>query len=611
VLKSQGFCLRFELKLIESIQGESVIPNLSEATIRHHTIAQSFERGQSYYRAGSVHSLIQRGDRLLARVEGSEAIDYQVDVQFDQGCITRATCTCPYDYEGWCKHIVATLLTCLHQPNRIEQRPELATLLASLNREQLQTIVQNLANEQPEWMDAVEVQIALLTPSKTQKSQKAPRRTTVDPKPIERQVERIIYRYVGQWNDEPALDEIREMLQKADKFLEQGDGNNALIILGAIVQAYVQDWMNLDGSSGESGAFFEELDSALTEAILSAELSERERQHWQKKLKNWQKEVDDYGVDSFEMSLTALAQGWDYPPLREVLQGNVTELGAWEDEAPDFADDLAWIRLKILDRRGRHQEYLYFAEAEGQTDRYLQMLAKLGRTEEAIAQAQQQMSTPGEALALAQTLRERGELEQALKIATKGLSLGGHEQYQLAVWTSELAEGMDQEIALQARLKAFQLQISLSDYLKLKELAGHRWDSLQLELLTQLRQGSSSLKVKAKAAIFLEEGLIDDAIATVASLSSFESDIIHPVMDAAVSRRPDWVIENARPHAEAIMNAAQAQYYHHAINWLRRVRAAYLQLEEEEEWKRYRTTLTQTHARKHKLISMLQQRDLI
>ena len=169
-----------------------MIPKLSEPTIRHHAIAQSFERGQSYYWAGSVHSLIQRGDRLLARVEGSEVNDYQVDVHFDQGSVTRVTCPCPYDYEGWCKHIVAAVLTCLHQPDHIEQRPELATLLASLNREQLQAIVQNLANEQPEWMDAVEAQIALLTPSKTQKSQKVPRRTTVDPKPIERQVERII-----------------------------------------------------------------------------------------------------------------------------------------------------------------------------------------------------------------------------------------------------------------------------------------------------------------------------------------------------------------------------------------------------------------------------------
>jgi uncharacterized Zn finger protein len=129
--------------------------------IRHQTIAQSFERDQSYYRDGSVDSLVQRGNRLTAKVEGSEATPYQVSIHFDDGGITQATCTCPYDYEGCCKHIVATLLTCLHQPEQIEQRPELANLLANLNREQLQTILQNLADEEPEWIDAIEAQISL------------------------------------------------------------------------------------------------------------------------------------------------------------------------------------------------------------------------------------------------------------------------------------------------------------------------------------------------------------------------------------------------------------------------------------------------------------------
>jgi uncharacterized Zn finger protein len=587
-----------------------MIPALSEVTIRHHAIAQSFERGQEYYRSGSAYSLVQRGNSLSAQVEGSEVDPYRVNIQFDIGGITSVTCTCPYDYEGWCKHIVATLLTCLHQPDQIDQRPELAKLLAPLNREQLQTIVQNLANEEPEWIDAIEDQIALLTPSKTTKSKKVTRRTTVDPKPVKRQVERILNRYAAQWNDKPALDEIRGILQKADSFLEQGDGNNALIILSAIVRAYVQDWMNLDGSSGESGAFFAELDDALTEAILSAEWSNENRQQWQKDLMNWRKEVDDYGIDSFEMSLTALEQGWDYSPLQDVLQGEITELG-WEDGAPNFADDLAQIRLKILERQGRHQEYLYLAEAEGQTDRYLQMLAKLGRTEEAIVQAQQQMSTAGEAWTLAQALREQGELEQALSIATQGLSLGGYDQYRLAVWTSELAEGINQDIAHQARLTAFQIQPSLPDYLKLQELSGDKWETLQQELLTKLRGASDNLYTEARVAIFLKEGLIDAAISTVDQLSSYQSEIIHPVMDAAITYHPEWVIENARRRAESIMNEGKAQYYYHATNWLRKVRAAYLQLGQEQDWQRYQKELLQTHARKRKLVSMLQQRDLI
>ena len=589
-----------------------MIPKLSEATIRRYATAQSFDRGQSYFGNGSVASLIQRGDVLSASVEGSEAEPYRVQVHFDQGGITSANCTCSYDFELWCKHIIATLLTCLHQPAQIEQRSELAKLLAPLSREQLQTIVQSVAEQQPDWLEAIEQQISQLTSTPATKTQKPLRRTTVNPKPIEQQVEQIIDRYTEQWNDEPALDEIWSIVQKAEKFIEQDDGNNALVIVGAIVRAYVPNWMNLDGSDGASGDFFEGLDEALTEAILSAELSEADRQQWQQEVEGWRAEVDDYGVESFDMSLAALEQGWDYLPLQQVLQGEVTELGAWAGEAPKFADNLAVVRLKILERQGRHEEYLYLAEAEGQTERYLQMLAKLGRTEEAIAQAQQQMSTTEEALTLAQTLRSQGELEQALSIATQGLALvGGHSKYRLAVWTSELAEDISQEIALQARLTAFQIDPSLSDYLKLQELAGDRWADLRQELLTQLRTESNSLDARAKAAIFLEEGLIDDAISAVDRLSSYESDIIHPVMDAAVAQRPEWVIENARRRAESIMTEGKAQYYYHAVNWLRKIRAAYLQLEQLEEWKRYRTELLQTHARKRKLVSLLEQRDLV
>jgi uncharacterized Zn finger protein len=446
--------------------------------IRRHATSQSFERGQHYYRTEAVSSLIQRGDVLSAQVEGTEAVPYQIRICFDSSGIKTASCSCLYDYEGWCKHIVATLLICLYQSNQIEQRPELAKQLASLTREQLQTIVQNLAQAHPDWTDAIESQIIQLV-SPNQKASKSTRRTAIAPKPIEQQVERIIDRSAGQWTDTPALDEIREILQKADAFLDQGDGNNALIILGAIARAYMQDWMNLDGSSGESGDFFEELNDALTEAILSAELSASDRKKWQAEIEAWRSEVDDYGIsEGFAMSLTALAQGWDYLPLKRVLQGEITNLGAWEDEAPHFADDLALIRLRILERQERYQEYLYFAEAESQTDRYLQMLAKLGRTEEAVSQAQQQMGTPGEAWTLAQALREQGEFEQALQIAMQGLRLEGDGKYQLAVWTSELAEGIDHSAALQTRYAAFKIHPALSDYLKLQELSGEHWESL-------------------------------------------------------------------------------------------------------------------------------------
>ena len=99
------------------------IPQLSETTIRRQATAQSFERGKAYFQSGAVGHLQQRGNTLQAEVEGSEVEPYTVCLTFDKGGLTSADCSCAYSFEGWCKHIVATALVCVHQPESIEERP--------------------------------------------------------------------------------------------------------------------------------------------------------------------------------------------------------------------------------------------------------------------------------------------------------------------------------------------------------------------------------------------------------------------------------------------------------------------------------------------------------
>jgi uncharacterized Zn finger protein len=86
------------------------IPSLSEATLRTHSSAASYSRGRSYYERGAVIDTVVRGNLLEGAVEGSQYTPYHVQVGFDAGGVSTATCTCPYDYGGWCKHIIALLL---------------------------------------------------------------------------------------------------------------------------------------------------------------------------------------------------------------------------------------------------------------------------------------------------------------------------------------------------------------------------------------------------------------------------------------------------------------------------------------------------------------------
>ena len=98
------------------------IPNLTLATIQRHTTDSSYTRGQDYLRSGAVVSLTQRQQTLQAEVEGNEPTPYRITIDWDGGGVTQADCTCPYSFEGWCKHIVATLLTYVQQPDAVDRR---------------------------------------------------------------------------------------------------------------------------------------------------------------------------------------------------------------------------------------------------------------------------------------------------------------------------------------------------------------------------------------------------------------------------------------------------------------------------------------------------------
>ncbi|EGK88847.1 SWIM zinc finger domain-containing protein [Microcoleus vaginatus PCC 9802] len=590
------------------------IPKLSETTIEHHTSAQSLKRGEAYYLAGNVIRAVRRGNMVQAVVEGSEVEPYRVTLPFDDaGLASTLFCTCPYDNGGWCKHIVATLLLCLRQPEIIEQGPTLEQLLDRLNDVQTQQLIQHLVKKEPSLIDAIERYINLSAiPAPSNQPTKAPRHTSIDPAPFRHQVRRILREAVRYFEDgweeeDPISEELLDVIQRAQEFSEQGDGNNALVILEAITTACVEDWDDVEEFGAENYEIANALNEAWTEAILTAQLTAEEEIDLQVMLEAWQ---DEWNCD-FSMSLEALRQGWDDPLLQQVLEGNITGSGVWAGDAPDCAHDLSLIRLQILDRQERDQEYLYLAQAEGCTQQYLTMLTRLGRVEEAVEAAATQMQSAEDALALVQTLKQQGALEQALKICQAGLNLSGHCHYQLATSMSELAVELgEDEVALNARIQIFKIQPSFRDYSLVKELAKDSWSTLKADLLATLKSNETWNFTNAKVDIFLDEGMIEDAIALADGLGYYESALIHRVMGAAISHSPDWVIANACRRAASIMDQGKSSEYTLAIKWLEKARAAYLHTGQNLQWSAYRSQLMQVHSRKRKLMEMLKSPNL-
>ncbi|MEQ8385490.1 MAG: SWIM zinc finger family protein [Coleofasciculus sp. A1-SPW-01] len=595
------------------------IPELLETHYRDRTTPKVFQRGEQYYHSGAVVSCCSRGNTIQATVEGNEVEPYRVNLQFDRAGIKQANCTCAYTFEGWCKHIVATALLCLHQPETIQERPSLEQLLDQLNLVQTQGLIQKLVAKQPELIDDIDNIVTQITQPIPQAPIRAKRQTSVNPQPYRSQVKSLMRNALRYWEegyeDNPIEEELPDILAQAQAFSEQGDGNNALVILEAITQACTEDWDDLVEYGGDSDYLMSLLDPVWAEAILSAEFQPGEEVDLQINLEDWQ---DRLGA-TFNLASAALRQGWDDLALQAVLRGESTDL--WEDNRPDDADQLTRIRLSILERQQRQEEYLNLARAEAIEPEYLTMLTRLGRVDEVMAQ-KNQLTCVEQALEVAKALREQDAIPEALLIAQHGLTLPesmpshsywatlsqykplGIHRYQLADWTSNLAEGLgEQKAALSARIEAFKAQPSFKDYQSVQHLAGENWLTVQGDLLEHLRQCDSWSTQEAQVDIFLHEKLIDDAIAALGRYC--RDPLIHRVMDVAIFHRPEWVIEQARHHAEDIINQGKAKAYDAAVEWLQKARAAYFQLGQQSEWNDYRTQLMTTHARKYKLMGLL------
>lgn len=601
------------------------IPSLTESLIRDRTTGKVFQRGEQYYQSGAILNICSRGNTVQATVEGNEVEPYRISIQLDRGGIKQASCNCAYAFEGWCKHIVATTLVCLRQPATVLERPSLEQLLDQLNPIQTQHLLQELVAEAPELIDQIDRLVTLIVQPTPQAVTKTKRQTSVDPKPYRYQVQQLMREALRCWEyggEEDPLDEsLPELVEQAAKFTQSGYSNDALAILAAITQACAEDWDDVAEYGADGDRLIALLDPVWAEAILCTEFQTGEAVDLQINLEAWQ---DSLG-SSFELSSAALRQGWDDAALQAVLQGKSNNV--WEDNRPDYADKLAQVRLQILERQGRQAEYLNFAAAEAQITDYLTMLIRLGRISEVMA-AQSQLIYSEQALVVAKALREQDLVSEALEIGLFGLTLSelprskpfwetinqtntsSLPNYQLADWTSELAEGLgNSEAALFARIQAFKSQPSFRDYQKARHLAEASWSIVKFDLLNYLRQREGIWRVQeAKVDIFLDEGLVDEAIAALGNYA--DSHLVHRVMIAAIPHQPEWVIKQARHYAEDIMNRAKANAYDQAAEWLRKARAAYLHLGQEAQWQLYRSQLLTTHARKYKLMGLLKQQDL-
>ncbi|MCB9137615.1 MAG: SWIM zinc finger domain-containing protein [Caldilineaceae bacterium] len=603
----------------------SAFPAPTDAQIRSRTNEKSWARGQDYVEY--VSDLVWRDGELSAQVEGSDWEPYHVTVNFDGDEIVNAACTCPYDWGGDCKHIVAALLALREEADEVAQRPPLDELLNSLSGEQLKTVLNALATTHPALRDEIDALADIArkdhpTTGQDEQPADAPALSPVSDMELALLRRQIVADMRGSirtgydswgeeaWYDSDPGEALGPALERIDALLDAGEVADALVLLRAATDAWNEGGTRLDEYFYE---YFDEsgiepadgLAAYWAEALLRTELDAGTRAEWIEYLDD-QIETALGGSD-FEIARTAVEQGWDYPPLVAAMHGNITEQGAWAGDAPFYADELARIRLRILDQRGEHDAYLNLAQAEGEFMAYLHMLTRLERSQEAIAEARKYLTQPRDIHALAQTLRENDELPEAISLARHGLGLDEQRgKDALAAWLRDVAEEHNQpDLALEMAEYAFGLDMTLINYQALERIAGDAWPGLKPAALHALAvRGETTNQVN----IFLHEGMHDEAIAAVDQSRYFYDD--DRVIESVRATHPVWAFGRCCRRAESIMDAGQAKDYDVAASWLRRGRDILLAAGEDARWREYLAHIMDVHHRKYKLMPMLRELEI-
>jgi len=594
-------------------------PDLTEAAVRRLARPQSFERGENYYEQNAVIEIRRRGETLQADVEGSQYEPYRVRIELDETGVVETTCSCPYDHGGNCKHNVAVLLTYIRDPETVTQRPPVAELLADLNRETLATLLVDLVDDHPDLAEWLEREIEARPPQKGSDEDTSPRvptrQTAPDPETIRRHVESILYPS-GPPNHgaqdpyaemESRVDDLRDLLAEAHAFIDAGDGETALTVLEAIADELLDgEWLRLShDDSTATFEFFDELSAAFTEALLTADLSETDREEWTDRLAEWADELASYTRHPpFQVPVAAAKRGWDDERLKRALTG-ADDVDLWADERPWYADDLLEARLAVLDREGRTDEYLNLAWATGQSVQYATKLVDLDRSDEAVEYVRDHLSTPDDALTVAKTLREADQPTAAIEIGRYGLKLNGTRNVALAEWLRDVASAHgDNETAQEAAIAAFKAEPSMATYRAAREVAGDDWSRIRDELLEHLQRRSPGRETAREyVEIFLSEDLIGEALAIAEESGHYT--VVEPVVEAVWDDRPEWTIAACKDQAEPIIEEGQSDRYRHAVQWLRYAGKAAQAGDDLGAWREYVEALRDDHYRKYKLRPML------
>jgi hypothetical protein len=353
----------------------------------------SYERGLAYLRQGRVTNLDQFGNKSTAIVAGTS--DYRVTIRVDEKDI-EASCTCPYDLGGYCKHIVATLLALSEDYHEIKKKGKkkeqnIEAILDSVSLDELKSFLTREFGEN----HILREHFAIYFSGKGSREKSLhDYKREIDSLYCE-VADRDGYINYGTNVDFSYIQDLALRFIKARNFLEAGK------IYQALSEVIAENMDNVDDSDGYYGGEFAQAIEDFTDCISEARLNPQEKRTYINYLfDKYIRNDPDYFQGNYDYALRKICQEKeDLEYWKELLKPYLPE------ELPDsdqgilhyHARDLLMMQFHILDSMDGKEGFYKLIKRYHQKDHefcllYAERLEKDGKIKEAVELAEEGLS---------------------------------------------------------------------------------------------------------------------------------------------------------------------------------------------------------------------------
>ena len=557
------------------------LPKLTEAQVKGLATAQSFTRGKSYL----IDNAIRQGRELRAECQGSDDEPYEVTATLDKNGVAETACTCPYDYDGICKHIVALLLTWVHTPQVFEAVPELNSALHDLSKEELLAVISGMVSRDPKMMREIELVKA------------APRGgRPLNVATYRKQASRAMQ----SESLNTILRELKSLRDTARHLAKAGDDVNAGAIfhvaLDEAIKGYDEMMQEIDYDGGIC-VVMEDLAKDLGECLQAGKADAATRWAWLATMLNAElTDIEIGGIDlapSAGQAVLKLANDEEWAKVESLLRARIKAASNWQRQSL-----VSYLSEGLVVRKQSSKANALIREL-GTPEQQAYLLIDEGKFDEAIKRIQKILPTaPGLVTQFADALLTAGAKQAALNLVEQT----GSDHHWNKAWLVKYyqANGTQEEI-VDAQFQLYLAAPSLENFKTLSAASRKlsNWNPIRTAVIKALEEKNNFTAIMD---IALSEGDTERALELLPKLrkwpqmaSGWVTNYEFEVAKLCTNKLPVKALEIYQQLVEHQINLRNRSAYQQAIKYLKLIAKIHGTCKTKDEWKKYLNSIQEKY----------------